>query len=187
MADQTQLDLLYLSYALNLAATVSKGKRKRVGACLVGYSSEGIPHLISDGVNGRDPGDNRPLEGEQGSTVDDTRHAEKNCFKKLADKSLANGATLYVTHQPCKDCAEIAIAHGVSRVVYCFPYKCLAGLAALKQAGIPYTLLAFCGTAVQNFLRQAAWRSREYYDLSGYLREVEGKTEDEINDYIRRM
>lgn len=47
-----------------------------------------------------------------------------------------SGATLYVTHQPCRKCALIIIAADISRVVYETEYPDKVGIEFLQQAKI---------------------------------------------------
>ncbi len=59
-----------------------------------------------------------------GSTSEGGRpHAEFNAFKKISNKSIVNGATLYVSLEPCSHygqtppCTDLIINNGISRVV----------------------------------------------------------------------
>jgi dCMP deaminase len=47
-----------------------------------------------------------------------------------------DGATLYLTHSPCKDCSKLILQSGVKRLVYIHEYKDRSGLLFLEQAGI---------------------------------------------------
>lgn len=49
-------------------------------------------------------------------------HAEMNAIM-YSDRSDRLGGTMYVTHQPCENCAKHIAASGVSRVVYAIPYE----------------------------------------------------------------
>lgn len=64
-------------------------------------------------------------------------HAEANAISKLA-KSLNNseGATLYVTDEPCLDCAKMIIQAGIKRVVFWREYHTHDGTELLNRAGI---------------------------------------------------
>lgn len=64
-------------------------------------------------------------------------HAERNVIGYAARKGFAtDGATLYATHAPCRDCATVIIAAGVARVVYGETYRSLAGVDYLQGCGI---------------------------------------------------
>ena len=46
-------------------------------------------------------------------------HAEQNCLLQAAKIGVASdGATMYVTCQPCNTCAKMIINAGVARVIY---------------------------------------------------------------------
>ena len=64
-------------------------------------------------------------------------HAEANAISKLA-KSLNNseGATLYVTDEPCLDCAKMIIQAGIKRVVFWREYHTHEGTQLLLRAKI---------------------------------------------------
>lgn len=50
-------------------------------------------------------------------------HAEQNAVAQAAKLGVSvEGATLYVTHQPCSICARIIINAGIKRVVYRYDY-----------------------------------------------------------------
>ena len=64
-------------------------------------------------------------------------HAEANAISKLAKgTNHADGATLYVTDEPCLECSKMIIQSGIRRVVYSREYHTHAGKELLKQAGI---------------------------------------------------
>lgn len=64
-------------------------------------------------------------------------HAEANAISKLA-KSFNNseGATLYVTDEPCLDCAKMIIQAGIKRVVFWREYHTHEGTQLLLRAKI---------------------------------------------------
>lgn len=64
-------------------------------------------------------------------------HAEANALSKLA-KSLNNseGATLYVTDEPCLECSKMIIQAGIKRVVFWRDYHTHDGTELLNRAGI---------------------------------------------------
>ena len=50
-------------------------------------------------------------------------HAEQNAIIQAARMGVSvEGATIYVTHQPCSVCTRIIINAGIKRVVYEVPY-----------------------------------------------------------------
>lgn len=64
-------------------------------------------------------------------------HAERGALGYAARRGHAtDGATLYVTHAPCLDCASVIQAAGIVRVVYALPYGGSAGIFWLLDAGV---------------------------------------------------
>lgn len=64
-------------------------------------------------------------------------HAEANAISKLAKgTNHADGATLYVTDEPCLECSKMIIQSGICRVVYSREYHTHDGTTLLKRAGI---------------------------------------------------
>ena len=64
-------------------------------------------------------------------------HAEANAITKLARSShTADGATLYITMSPCRECAKLIHQVGIRRLVYIDAYKDDSGLQFLNQAGV---------------------------------------------------
>lgn len=66
-----------------------------------------------------------------------TVHAEAGAISYAARAGIAlEGATLYCTHTPCKNCSGLIINSGIIRVIYLKPYRLTEGLELLKEAGI---------------------------------------------------
>lgn len=128
---QLRYDKAYLRMATTWAE-LSHCKRKQVGALIV---RDGM--IISDGYNGAPSGFDNCCENEVGKTHWYVLHAEANAISKVA-KSTHNceGATLYLTLSPCKDCSKLVVQSGIDRVVYVKEYKDRSGLDFLKQAGV---------------------------------------------------
>ena len=64
-------------------------------------------------------------------------HAEANAILKTAKSNHnCSGATLYLTHSPCKDCSKLIHQAGIKRLVYIDQYKDLSGLEFLNEAGV---------------------------------------------------
>ncbi len=113
-------------------AKLSHCRRKQVGALLV---KEGM--IISDGYNGTPTGFPNDCEDEHGLTHWYVLHAEANAIMKVArSTNNARGATLYLTHSPCKDCSKLVLQAGIKRLVYLDPYKDTAGLDLLEKGGV---------------------------------------------------
>jgi dCMP deaminase len=64
-------------------------------------------------------------------------HAEQNAIVQAARLGIAvEGATIYITHQPCSICAKMIINSGIVRVVYKQGYPDEWALELFKQAGV---------------------------------------------------
>lgn len=107
-------------------------QRKKVGAIIVKDKM-----IISDGYNGTPSGFENCCEDEEGLTKWYVLHAEANAILKVAKSTQScDGATLYITMSPCKDCSKLIHQAGIIRVVYQNSYKDLEGIELLKRAGI---------------------------------------------------
>ena len=54
-----------------------------------------------------------------GNTKWEVVHAETNAIAKLAaSTSSSEGATLYLTYSPCKECTKLILQAGIKRLVY---------------------------------------------------------------------
>ena len=64
-------------------------------------------------------------------------HAEANAILKVAKSTNdCNGATLYQTLSPCKDCSKLILQAGIKKVVFINNYKDTSGIDFLKSSGI---------------------------------------------------
>lgn len=107
-------------------------KRKQVGAIIVKDRM-----IISDGYNGTPSGFENCCEDEGGLTRWDVLHAEANAILKVARSTQScEGATLYITLSPCKECSKLIHQSGIKRVVYQDGYKDESGIQFLKEAGV---------------------------------------------------
>lgn len=65
-------------------------------------------------------------------------HAEANALDKMSREGVsAEGAVVFITDAPCIECAKRLYGAGVQSVIYLRPYRCLAGVDFLNEAGIP--------------------------------------------------
>jgi len=118
-------------------AKLSHCTRKNVGALIVKDRM-----IISDGYNGSPSGFPNECENAEGVTHWYVLHAEANAITKLARSiNSAEGATLYITLSPCRDCAKLILQSGISRVVYKKAYKDTSGLDFLDKSFIKTELL----------------------------------------------
>ena len=107
-------------------------KRRQVGAIIVKNRM-----IISDGYNGTPTGFENVCEDEENYTKWYVLHAEANAILKVASSTQScDGATLYVTLSPCRECSKLIHQSGISRVVFSEAYKDLSGVEFLKKAGV---------------------------------------------------
>jgi len=133
---QEKYDRAYLKMALEWGA-LSHCERKKVGAIIVKDRM-----IISDGFNGTPTGFDNNCEDENGRTKWYVLHAEANAILKVANSTNScEGATLYLTLSPCKDCAKLIYQSGIARVVYIDAYKDDSGLRFLRKSGVKLTQL----------------------------------------------
>ncbi|MGV4415041.1 deoxycytidylate deaminase [Chryseobacterium sp. T1] len=126
-----KFDIAYLKMALEWGS-LSYCKRKKVGALIVKDRM-----IISDGYNGTPSGFENQCEDSDGKTKWYVLHAEANAILKIAGSTQsAQGATLYLTMSPCKECSKLVLQSGIKRVVYINEYSDNSGLAFLQEANI---------------------------------------------------
>ena len=139
MTKQEKYDRAYLRMAQEWAK-LSHCKRKQVGSLIVKDRM-----IMSDGYNGTPTGfENKCEEWSEIEKEDITKwyvlHAEANAILKVArTTNQAAGATLYLTHSPCKDCSKLILQSGIERLVYTDAYKDASGLEFLEKAGLRIT------------------------------------------------
>lgn len=64
-------------------------------------------------------------------------HAEQNIITWAARKGIATeDTTLYITHNPCKECAKLIAGAGISRVVFKEYYRDKDGIEFLESLNI---------------------------------------------------
>ena len=133
MSEKKQLryDMAYLRMASEWGK-LSHCIRKQVGAIIVKDRM-----IISDGYNGSPTGFDNYCEDEDGYTKWYVLHAEANAILKVASSTQScEGATLYITLSPCKECSKLVHQAGIKRVVYKDGYKDDSGIKFLEKAGI---------------------------------------------------
>ena len=125
-------------------AQLSSATRLQVGAIVVKDD-----RIISIGYNGMPSGwdnccEDVVREDEVGFQVTKTKpevlHAESNAVAKLAKSSESGlGATIFVTHSPCIDCAKLIYQSGISNVYYKIGYRNEDGINFLKKSNVEIT------------------------------------------------
>jgi len=130
-AKQEKYDKAYLRMAKEWGK-LSYCKRKQVGAIIVKDRM-----IISDGYNGTPTGFENYCEDEDGYTKWYVLHAEANAILKVASSTQScEGAILYITLSPCRECSKLIHQSGIKRVVYQKAYKDDSGLQFLERAGV---------------------------------------------------
>jgi dCMP deaminase len=143
-------------------AELSHAKRLHVGAIVVKDD-----RIISIGYNGMPAGWNNdceykeypdkydkhsewadlqfPLQEPDGTyyrlkTRPEVLHAERNALDKLAKGNEGGaGATMFITHAPCLECAKSIYGAGIQQVFYGEEYRSIDGIEFLKKCGVEIT------------------------------------------------
>ena len=112
-------------------AQLSSAKRLNVGAIVVKDD-----RIISIGYNGMPSGWDNVCEHE-GKTKPEVLHAESNAIAKLArSPESGEGASIFITHSPCIDCAKLIYQSGIATVYYKNEYRSTQGLDFLKKSNV---------------------------------------------------
>lgn len=70
-------------------------------------------------------------------TKPEVLHAETNAIAKLAKSTESGaGATMFITHSPCLDCAKLIYQSGINGVFYRDDYRSTDGIDFLKKSGV---------------------------------------------------
>jgi dCMP deaminase len=70
-------------------------------------------------------------------TKPEVLHAETNAIAKLAKSNESGlGATMFVTHAPCLDCAKLIYQSGINSVLYRDTYRSTEGIEFLTKSGV---------------------------------------------------
>ena len=125
-------------------AECSTAIRLHVGAIVVKDD-----RIISIGYNGMPSGWDNNCEYEdiyayklndevyELKTKPEVLHAETNAIAKLAKSTESGmGATMFITHAPCLDCAKLIYQSGISSVLYRNTYRDTSGITFLEKSGI---------------------------------------------------
>jgi dCMP deaminase len=120
---------------------LSSAKRLQVGCVIVKENT-----IIGIGYNGMPSGWDNTCEDvievhEDGGVVTKTKqevlHAETNAIAKVAKSTNStDGATLFVTHAPCIECAKLIHQSGINSVYYRNTYRDELGLNFLRKCDI---------------------------------------------------
>ena len=125
-------------------AELSSARRLHVGAIVVKDD-----RIISIGYNGMPSGWDNNCEDYYGLdlkgnptlvTKPEVLHAETNAIAKLAKSTESGlGATMFITHAPCLDCAKLIYQSGIGSVLYRNSYRNTDGVTFLEKSGVQIT------------------------------------------------
>jgi len=128
----------------SFVGTWSSCLRRKVGAVVVKDK-----RILTTGYNGAASGINSCVErneclrnklGIESGTRQEicyAIHAEQNAIVQAAKMGVSlDGATIYITHQPCSMCARMIINSGIKRIVYAEGYPDEFSLELLESANI---------------------------------------------------
>jgi dCMP deaminase len=130
-------------------ANLSSAKRLQVGAIVVKDD-----RIISIGYNGTPTGwdncceelaldvvgvakDGKDIVEPYLKTKPEVLHAEMNAIAKLArSPESGEGASIFITHAPCIDCAKLIYQSGIKTVYYRTEYRSIDGIKFLEKCGL---------------------------------------------------
>lgn len=120
-------DAVHMATA-QLYANESHCPRTKVGCVVVTDTGAVFP-----GLNGMPPGG--PNDWDYSPTGNpEVIHAELQALGKMLEQGVsAKGATIYLTHSPCLECAKLLVRAKVSRLVYKERYRITTGLDYLEK------------------------------------------------------
>ena len=139
-------------------AKLSSAKRLQVGAIVVkndkvlsiGYNGtpSGWDNTCEDTIEEHSTyiidhgGPEHPCTTISTKTRPEVIHAEMNALGKLAKSNeTSEGASMYITHAPCFDCAKLIHITGISKVYYRTSYRNNDGIEFLNKCNIEVTKL----------------------------------------------
>jgi dCMP deaminase len=126
--------------AAEVYSKLSSAKRLQVGCVVVKDNT-----IIGIGYNGMPSGWTNDCENliqlsddtVELKTKPEVLHAETNALAKIArSTNSSEGASLFVTHAPCIDCAKLIYQSGINSVYYRNSYRDEKGVDFLKQCKV---------------------------------------------------
>ncbi len=139
----------YFMKMAELAATRSTCLRRQVGAVIVqdrhviatGYNGapKGVPHCSETGGCLRE---RMGIPSGERHELCRALHAEQNAIIQAATLAQSiEGATMYITNQPCIICAKMIINAGIERIVVRDGYPDEFAVQMLAEAGLKIVML----------------------------------------------
>jgi len=157
---KTRVKNFYMSIA-DQCALLSRAIRLQVGAVIVknnniiAFSWNGMPagwdnnceykvYMSGDAGGWLDPLEIEhrwPFQDDNGrytlKSNPEVLHAERNALDKLAKSNEGGlGATLFITHAPCLECAKSIYGAGIATVYYREDYRSADGIVFLNKCGV---------------------------------------------------
>lgn len=126
--------------AAEVYSKLSSAKRLQVGCVVVKDNT-----IVGIGYNGMPSGWTNDCEDViqlsddtvELKTKPEVLHAETNALAKIArSTNSSEGASLFVTHAPCIDCAKLIYQSGINSIYYRNSYRDEKGIDFLKQCGV---------------------------------------------------
>jgi len=126
--------------AAEVYAELSSAKRLHVGCVIVKDNT-----IIGIGYNGMPSGWTNECEEKvwdktgdyELKTKPEVLHAETNAIAKVAKSTNStDGATMFVTHAPCLDCAKLIYQSGINSVYYRHSYRDNLGIEFLEKCNV---------------------------------------------------
>ena len=147
---RTKWDARFMNIAKEVAEW-STCLRRHVGAVIVKDK-----RIVATGYNGAPAGvttcadrgfclrDKEKIASGTRQEICYATHAEQNALVQAAKLGISvDGATIYVTHQPCVICTKLLINAGIKTIVYGYTYPDEFSLKLLKEAGVNLLCLPY--------------------------------------------
>ena len=134
--------------AAEVYSQLSSAVRLQVGCVVVKDNT-----IIGIGYNGMPSGWDNNCEDEiiieedekfiKGlKTKPEVLHAETNALAKIArSTNSSDGASIFITHAPCLDCAKLVYQSGIKSVYYRNSYKNTDGIDFLNKCNVEVTMI----------------------------------------------
>ena len=134
--------------AAEVYSQLSSAVRLKVGCVVVKDNT-----IIGIGYNGMPSGWNNNCEDEiiieedekfikVLKTKPEVLHAETNALAKIArSTNSSDGASMFITHAPCLDCAKLVYQSGIKSVYYRNSYKNTDGIYFLNKCNVEVTMI----------------------------------------------
>jgi len=134
--------------AAEVYSQLSSARRLQVGCVVVKDNT-----IIGIGYNGMPSGWDNNCEEEiiieedekfiKGlKTKPEVLHAETNALAKIArSTNSSDGASMFITHAPCLDCAKLVYQSGIKSVYYRNSYKNTDGIDFLNKCNVEVTMI----------------------------------------------